>query len=141
MLLQFVEGALAIEQVSHKKQRQCTEAKKRYPHRPLVAFRMHKHQGIHEDGQAAGKHDNKHSGENRKLQAAPLKAVEFLTIDRRHSHTYMRQLPPWEPGVAGMLTGSVLPPWIAIGAGYFCGSSANRSTPLLLLSTEAKRNL
>src|SRR5208283_6146650 len=84
MLLQFAEGALAIEEVPDKEQRQRAETKVGHTHRPLVAFRVHKHQGVHEHSQAAGKHQHKHGGENRKLQAAPLKTIEFLTINCRH---------------------------------------------------------
>src|SRR5208337_850165 len=94
MLFQLAEGALAIEEIPDKEQSQRAETKIGHAQRPLIAFGVHKHQGVHEHSQAAGKNQYEDSGENRKLQAPPLKTIKFLTINCRHIHTYVRQLPP-----------------------------------------------
>jgi len=93
LLLQLIEGALALKEVAKKKQRESAEAEEGDAEGPLVSFRMDKDERVHEESQAGGQDQNEDRGKDRKLEAAPLEAIEFLTIDCSHHPTCSSNLP------------------------------------------------
>ena len=84
VLLQFAHGALAVEQVTDKEQRQCAETEEGDAECPLVPDGMEENQRIHEHGQASRLHQNKGSRQDRELQLAPFEIIQFLAVQRTH---------------------------------------------------------
>ena len=75
VLLQFANGALAVEQVAVEEESQRAEAGEGHAQRPFVPDRVDKDQRVHECRQAAGKYQNKYRCQDRELQLTAFKIV------------------------------------------------------------------
>src|SRR5258708_4298076 len=89
MLLQFAHRALVIEQIGDKKQRQNTETKKCNAQHPLVGLvGVQKHEGVHEKGKTAGKHQDEDDRQKGELKFPPFEVIQFFAIEHRHKSLF-----------------------------------------------------
>src|SRR6266849_9557643 len=80
LLLELAHGALALEQVTHKKKSQPAESEKRDAERPLVPHGMEEHERIHERSQAAGKHQYDDGREDGELQLTAFEVIQLFAV-------------------------------------------------------------
>ena len=86
LLLELVDGALALEQVTDEEKSERAETEEGNAKSPFVGgVRVDKDERIHEDGQAAGQHEDENGRHDGELKLAALEAFEFLPINSCHS--------------------------------------------------------
>jgi hypothetical protein len=86
LLLEFADGALAFEQIANEEKGEHAEAEEGDAEGPLVGgVGVNKDERVHEDGQAAGEHEDKDGRHDSELKFAALETIELLPIDGCHA--------------------------------------------------------
>ena len=90
LLLELVDGALALEQVADEEKGERAETEERDTQSPFVGgVGMDEDEWVHEYGQAAGQHEDENGGHDGELKFAALEAFELLPIDSCHSSFHL----------------------------------------------------
>jgi hypothetical protein len=77
---------LALEQVADEEKGERAETEEGDAESPLVGgVGVDENERVHEDGQAAGQHEDKDSCHDGELELAALEPIEFLPVDGRHA--------------------------------------------------------
>ena len=85
MLLELADGALAVEQIADEEKGERAEAEEGDAKSPLVrGVGMDEDHRVHEDGEAAGQHEDEDGRDDGELEFAALELIEFLPVDGRH---------------------------------------------------------
>src|SRR5258705_10268139 len=86
----LVDGGVTLKEVADEEKGEREETEEGDAKRPFVGgVRVDKDEGIHEDGQAAGQHENENGRHDSELKFAALEAFEFLPIDSCHSSFHL----------------------------------------------------
>ena len=81
-----MDSALTLEQVADKEKSERAETEEGDAKSPFVGgVRVDKDERVHEDGQAAGQHEDENSRHDSELKLAALEAFELLPINSCHS--------------------------------------------------------
>ncbi len=85
LLLEFADGALAVEQIADEEKRERAESEEGDAKSPLVGrIGVDEDHRVHEDGEAAGQHEDEDGRDDGELEFAAFELIEFLPVDGRH---------------------------------------------------------
>ena len=90
LLLELVDGALALEQVADEEKSKRAETEEGNAKSPFVGgVWMDEDKWVHEYGQAAGQHEDENGGHDGELKFTALEAFEFFPIDSCHNSFHL----------------------------------------------------